>query len=359
MDGLVDEIVIADTGSQDATIEIAKQTGARVVTFPWCDDFSAAYNHCLDHAKSEWILLFDADEELAPGNHETIRQLILRQDAFAYTMLRQDYFGDEVREDRYSEMLQTRLFRNRPAVRFVGRIHQQLEPRLTECAVAESRHTYASSVRFRHYGYMGDYTGLKMDRTIRLLELELAERPDSFYYLVELGRAKLIVGDGDGINVLRRATEHIATGREPCRSTNASLAMLLEELLSCDTLPDDFPLPMEAAEQIAIDHFTDSIPILWQRALKRFRANDFAGAARLLERVLQLARDNAYSRLVSFQPGVMHGQAKLNLGVCYTRLGKFKPAAALFEALRNDPKHAEAASQNLAAIKGLIKRNRS
>ena len=40
--GVADEIVIADTGSDDETVDIAKEYGARVAEFPWTDDFSAA-----------------------------------------------------------------------------------------------------------------------------------------------------------------------------------------------------------------------------------------------------------------------------------------------------------------------------
>ena len=39
---LVDEIIIADTGSSDRTREIAREMGARVVEFAWVNDFSAA-----------------------------------------------------------------------------------------------------------------------------------------------------------------------------------------------------------------------------------------------------------------------------------------------------------------------------
>jgi homoaconitase/3-isopropylmalate dehydratase large subunit len=45
--GIVDEIVVADTGSTDATVSIANRHGAKVVRHVWNDDFSAApiYDH--------------------------------------------------------------------------------------------------------------------------------------------------------------------------------------------------------------------------------------------------------------------------------------------------------------------------
>src|SRR5882724_11685213 len=64
--GIADEVIVADTGSTDRTVEIAKESGAIVCHFPWCDDFSAARNFAISHARGDWILWMDADEELLP-----------------------------------------------------------------------------------------------------------------------------------------------------------------------------------------------------------------------------------------------------------------------------------------------------
>jgi glycosyltransferase involved in cell wall biosynthesis len=60
-----DEIVLVDSGSTDATVDIAHAAGARVVEQPWLG-FAAQRNVALDHARGEWVLEVDADERVSP-----------------------------------------------------------------------------------------------------------------------------------------------------------------------------------------------------------------------------------------------------------------------------------------------------
>ena len=73
--GLVDEIVLVDTGSTDATPELARLAGD-VVSVPWSDDFSAPRNEALAHAQGDWILQLDADERLGPHSKQAVREAI-------------------------------------------------------------------------------------------------------------------------------------------------------------------------------------------------------------------------------------------------------------------------------------------
>jgi len=88
--GLVDEMVILDTGSTDGTLEIARAAGARVFQSPWRDDFSAARNASLEKATGDWILILDADEELPASEHAPLRQV---DDASIEAALRQSCYG--------------------------------------------------------------------------------------------------------------------------------------------------------------------------------------------------------------------------------------------------------------------------
>ena len=73
--GLMDEMIVVDTGSTDRTVEIAKQYGARVEYFQWVDDFSKARNYAFSLATCEYIYSADADEELDEENRQRFFQL--------------------------------------------------------------------------------------------------------------------------------------------------------------------------------------------------------------------------------------------------------------------------------------------
>src|SRR5882724_11729244 len=62
--GIVDEIVIADTGSTDGSVAVAQSFGATVISIPWESDFAAARNSALQHTSADWVLVLDADEQL-------------------------------------------------------------------------------------------------------------------------------------------------------------------------------------------------------------------------------------------------------------------------------------------------------
>lgn len=72
---LVDEIVIVDTGSTDATKQIAARYTDKIYDFEWIDDFSAARNFAFSKATREYIYSADADEVLDEENREKFRVL--------------------------------------------------------------------------------------------------------------------------------------------------------------------------------------------------------------------------------------------------------------------------------------------
>src|SRR5688572_18495395 len=89
--GFVDEMVIVDTGSEDATADIAHQHGARVYEYPWTGDFSEARNHSIAQATGNWILVLDADEKLAARDAQQLRSLVQETRACGFKLIQRTY----------------------------------------------------------------------------------------------------------------------------------------------------------------------------------------------------------------------------------------------------------------------------
>lgn len=67
VEGLASHVVVVDSGSTDATVEIAERLGATVLRNPWVNyavQFNWALSQLPDDAK--WVLRIDADEYLTP-----------------------------------------------------------------------------------------------------------------------------------------------------------------------------------------------------------------------------------------------------------------------------------------------------
>ncbi len=72
---IVDEIIIVDTGSADATKEIALRYTEQVYDFEWTGSFADARNFASAKATKEYIYTADADEYLDQENQEKLLQL--------------------------------------------------------------------------------------------------------------------------------------------------------------------------------------------------------------------------------------------------------------------------------------------
>src|SRR5207244_5058234 len=121
--GIADEIVVADTGSTDGTVALAQKLGARLLEVGWDDDFSKGRNDALTAARGEWILWLNADEELDRSTEAGLRWCLQQPTALAWFVRVWDF----VRPDAHTETMQLRLFRNGKGVRYRGRLHNDFE----------------------------------------------------------------------------------------------------------------------------------------------------------------------------------------------------------------------------------------
>jgi len=80
-----DDIIVVDSGSDDATVEIAESAGARVLHRPF-DNFANQRNFALEAGapRHSWVLHLDADEVVTPEFRDRLESLDPRNDIDAY-----------------------------------------------------------------------------------------------------------------------------------------------------------------------------------------------------------------------------------------------------------------------------------
>jgi tetratricopeptide (TPR) repeat protein len=165
-----DEIILVDTGSTDATRQIAESAGAQIFEFAWNGDFSAARNFMIAKASGDWIISPDADEYFIQP--EKIRFFMAEVDVMqpkvdavmvTSSNIDADYGNQEI--NRYPVV---RIFRRRQELRYVGNIHECLWRPDGELNVFMEK----SRILLLHTGYS---TGRIMKKTHRDLAMLLQD----------------------------------------------------------------------------------------------------------------------------------------------------------------------------------------
>ena len=192
--GLCDEIILVDTGSTDETVSIAKDFGAKIFTFEWRNDFAAARNFSLKQAAGEWILVLDADEELAPGSRATIREVVREpgMEGYFWRLICLDHPDEKTLGSIYPAF---RMFRNRPQYRYTGRVHEYILS-----LILQNNPSAAIGflpVTLYHYGYLPEIRKAKhkAGRNLILLQQTLQEEGLSTPLCYYMANEYLINGD--------------------------------------------------------------------------------------------------------------------------------------------------------------------
>lgn len=120
-----DEIIVADNGSTDGTLDIAKKYTDKIVNFEG-QDFAGLRNKALEKASGDWILYVDSDERVLESLKEEIGKLMESADKSAYAISRKNIiFGQAVNYGPYKKDWVIRLFRKADLEYWEGKVHEQ------------------------------------------------------------------------------------------------------------------------------------------------------------------------------------------------------------------------------------------
>ena len=312
----VGEMIVVDTGSVDGTPAIARRFGAVVVHEPWGGDFSAARNASLARARGQWIFWMDADDTIDADMGRKLAALAARPvEAHVLGYILQVHCpseqGDATRVDH------VKLFRNRPDLRFEGRIHEQILPAIRRAG----GEVVWTDLSVRHSG--ADHTAggrrRKQARDLRLLRLDDRDRPGHSFVQFNMGMTLLDAGrNAEAVHWLTAAAATARAGD----SHLAKVRALLAAALAATTRP---------AEALAVCR--QGLALQPDDAELNFRAGLLSHRLGRLDDAASFYKDAMKPRprrLASVDPALGGYKARYNLAAVYLDQGRLEAALSVY-----------------------------
>lgn len=329
--GVVDEIILVDTGSTDETVAIAQRYTSHIYSFPWNGSFSDARNVSLQHASGDWILVLDADEVLVSDCVPALTQALQAPTHLVVNLVRQ-----EVGAAQSPYSMVSRCFRRHPAIRFTRLYHAMIDDSVTELLRQEPQWQIVDlpPVALLHYGYEPGAIASrdKFQKARQAMERFLAEHPEDSYVCSKLGALYVELGE------LTRGVDLLQTGlRSPLVD-----APVLYEL--------HYHLGIAHRQlnhlELAVHHYREA---LRQPILDRLKLGAYHNLAALLQTHGDLSTAKTlYERTIAIDPGFAPGHC--HLGQTLKALGQLQAAITHYQtAIALQPNYAEA-HQNLGVV---------
>ncbi|HTU23475.1 MAG TPA: glycosyltransferase [Gemmataceae bacterium] len=313
----VDEMIVVDTGSRDQTPNLAERLGARVFYFPWCDDFAAARNESLRHARGRWLFWMDSDDIIDEANGRKLRDLAC-QDAdpslLGYVMQVHCPAAGEDGVLHTTVVDHVKMLRNLPAIRFEGRIHEQV---LASIRRLDGEVGW-TDIYVVHAGYDHSPEGQrrKRERDLRLLHLEHQERGDHPFTLFNLGMTYTHLGCWrEATDYLRRSIARATPGESHLRKAYALLATCYQQMGAGELA--------WATCQEGLRRIPGDPELCFRTALLLHEGGQTEEAARMYEQLLAAPMERHFS---SMDQGILGYKARQNLAIVYQEMGRLSQA---------------------------------
>jgi GT2 family glycosyltransferase/tetratricopeptide (TPR) repeat protein/2-polyprenyl-3-methyl-5-hydroxy-6-metoxy-1,4-benzoquinol methylase len=329
----MDEMIVVDTGSTDATPQIAASLGARVYHFPWRDDFSAARNESLKYARGKWIFYMDSDDVIDRENGRGLRDLALGTHApnnmgYIVSVL----CPGEGRNADFDTTVVThvKLFRNLPQIRFDRYIHEQ---------IIQSIRGIEGDIQFTklfvvHSGYDRSPEGQKqkIERDLRLLHKELNDRPEDQFTLFNLGMTYANIGKYDeAIGYLERSIAQSSPSESQVRKAYALLGGAWARLTNLEKALQSY---MKGLELFPLDD-----ELRFQQAGTLHELGHLAESERTYLHLIEVREEQHFT---SVDVGIATFKARQNLAAVYKEMGDIARAEEQWQSIVQEvPKYPE------------------
>lgn len=238
--GIAWEQIVVDTGSTDQTVELAESLGARIYDFQWRDDFAAAKNFAISKAEGDWIAFLDADEFFSQEDAAALSALLEKLQASDAEAVATAWMNLNEKGEPGTVATQIRIFRNKSALRYKRRIHEQL---LADEGKRKMRVVdMTKELTIIHTGYCGEAHARKKadNRNLRLIRKELEDDPGSYEMLGYLGDEYSAMGNfKEASRCYREAIEAMPDRLDELDLRSAATFLNYLQLLLRNGTPDE------------------------------------------------------------------------------------------------------------------------
>lgn len=186
------EIIYVDTGSTDATKELASKYTDKIYDFEWIGDFSAARNFSLSKASHNYVLVIDCDEYLTDLDLDGLYAAIEAHPRQVGQIQRFSYYNG-LDGDKCAHEHVDRLF-HKQKYHYIYLIHEQVADIRTD---STDYGRYDIPVSLEHVGYIGtaEDKRLKAERNNALLFKEMEQDPTEPYFPFQVAQSYNLIDD--------------------------------------------------------------------------------------------------------------------------------------------------------------------
>lgn len=236
--GLVDEIIVVDTGSTDTSPQIAAGFGARIIEAPWRDDFAEARNVYLEAARCPWVLSLDSDEVLEPCHPGSLSNFLALVPAAAFRLRVRTYFRyrdfgwalgpsdsapPTLPNVGSTDSHPIRLFRRLPGIEYTRPVHESVAPSIARLGLKARK----VSLTVHHFGLLDAAAAVpKLKRYEALGRIKASRYSGGLMAHLELGKIYFAQGR------LKRAVSELDRAARLDRSCAAAWYQLALVLLA-------------------------------------------------------------------------------------------------------------------------------